>query len=177
MREEFDLLGEDGRALGTQKPRDEVHRDGDWHATVHIWVRDLRGDIVLQRRSMKKDTHPGKWDLSAAGHVDAGEEIMEAAIRELQEELGVKATSSDLRFLGVVKNIHQDDEVNDREFVHVFLYRERVFLDSLHYPKDEIEELATLSPRDLKKHSESGDPDLVPHPREMPLLFVALEHS
>ena len=71
--------------------RAEVHGNNLRHRAVHILVFNHSSEIFLQKRSRWKDRHPGLWDSSAAGHVDAGEDYDEAADRELNEELGVKA--------------------------------------------------------------------------------------
>jgi len=70
-------------------PRGEVHAQGLRHRAVHILVFDPSGPLYLQKRSMSKDTHPGKWTSSASGHVDWGEDYGPAARRELAEELGL----------------------------------------------------------------------------------------
>lgn len=89
--EPFDLCDRDGTLLGQVKSRREVHRDGDWHRALHLWVV-LRGEggprVVLQRRSLAKDTHPGLVDVSVAGHLRAGETEREA-LREADEEIGL----------------------------------------------------------------------------------------
>lgn len=72
------------------KRRGEVHAKGLMHRAVHILVFNSAGQLFLQKRSMNKDENPGQWDSSAAGHVDSGEEYLDCAIRELEEELGVK---------------------------------------------------------------------------------------
>jgi hypothetical protein len=59
-------------ALGATKRRGDVHRDGDWHRSVHVWLVDGDGRLLLQQRSVHKDTFPGRWDVSAAGHISAG---------------------------------------------------------------------------------------------------------
>ncbi len=69
--------------------RSEVHGDNLCHRAVHILIFNERGELYLQQRSRCKDRHPLLWDLSAAGHVMAGESYGEAAKRELQEELGI----------------------------------------------------------------------------------------
>jgi isopentenyldiphosphate isomerase len=56
---------------------------------VHILLFNSSGELFLQKRSMSKDEQPGKWDSSAAGHVDSGEEYPECASREIAEELGI----------------------------------------------------------------------------------------
>ena len=59
--------------------------------TVHCSIFNRKGEIYLQKRSRWKDRHPGQWDSSAAGHVNAGEQYDDAARRELHEELGITA--------------------------------------------------------------------------------------
>ena len=93
MSEEiFDVCNERDEIIG-QKTRQEVHRLGLRHRAVHVLVFNARGEMFLQKRSMKKDCFPGKWDSSASGHLDCGEDYDACAIRELREELGLEATS------------------------------------------------------------------------------------
>jgi 16S rRNA (adenine1518-N6/adenine1519-N6)-dimethyltransferase len=54
-----------------------------------VFAINGRGELLLQRRSRLKDAHPGVWDSSVAGHLDAGEGYREAAIREMEEEMGI----------------------------------------------------------------------------------------
>lgn len=70
-------------------PRQDVHAQNLHHRVVLIVVRDTRGRVYLQRRAASKPLHPGLWDVSAAGHVRAGESRKDAALRELHEELGI----------------------------------------------------------------------------------------
>ena len=66
--ERFDILdGVTGKPTGETKPRSAVHRDGDWHAAVHIWVVDEKGNTVIQKRAKDKDSWAGFWDISCAG--------------------------------------------------------------------------------------------------------------
>ena len=97
--EYFDVLTPDGGRTGQVKERSAVHRDGDWHGTAHIWlVRRQNGrlQVLLQKRSRKKETFPGCFDTSCAGHLSAGDSFEEGALRELSEELGIRAQASDL---------------------------------------------------------------------------------
>jgi len=60
--------------------REVCHKQGLWHCSVHIWIVDTTSSsILLQKRSMKKDTFPGRWDISSAGHVEKGKSILETA--------------------------------------------------------------------------------------------------
>ena len=88
MGEEFfDVVNERDEAVGRASRR-EVHARGLRHRAVHVLVFDRAGRLFLQKRSMKKDMSPGKWDSSSSGHLDAGEDYDAAAARELGEELG-----------------------------------------------------------------------------------------
>lgn len=60
------------------------------HPVVHLHIVDRTGRLYLQRRSMKKDIQPGKWDTAVGGHVDYGEQLVEALYREASEELGFR---------------------------------------------------------------------------------------
>ena len=84
------------RPLGMLKPRGEVHRDGDWHRSVHIWLVDAEGRMLLQKRSEHKDTNPGMLDVSCAGHVTGDDPLLETAMRELEEELGLSIAADEL---------------------------------------------------------------------------------
>jgi isopentenyldiphosphate isomerase len=90
MSEEiFDIVNERDEVIG-QAPRKEVHARGLWHRAIHVLVFNSRGEIFLQKRSLKKDIAAGKWDSSSSGHLDTGEDYDACAVRELREELGLK---------------------------------------------------------------------------------------
>jgi isopentenyldiphosphate isomerase len=84
----FDVVNERDEVIG-QQPRSEVHRLNLRHRAVHVLVFNARGQIFLQKRSMKKDRHPGAWDSSASGHLDHGENYDACAVREAGEEIGL----------------------------------------------------------------------------------------
>ena len=90
MSEEiFDIVNERDEVID-RGPRGEVHRLGLRHRAVHVLVFNSRGEVFLQKRSMKKDTAQGKWDSSSSGHVDSGEDYDACAVRELREEIGLR---------------------------------------------------------------------------------------
>ena len=85
--EALNIVDSNDQVIG-ENTRDEIHRLGQRHRSVHIFVFNSHGEIFLQKRSMQKDNDPGLWDTSVAGHVDSGEDYDQAALREVQEELG-----------------------------------------------------------------------------------------
>ena len=88
----FDVVNERDEVVG-RRPRSEVHRLGLPHRAAHVLVFNSRGQVFLQKRSLRKDRQPGVWDSSASGHVDAGEDYDTAAARELAEEIGLRPAS------------------------------------------------------------------------------------
>jgi isopentenyl-diphosphate delta-isomerase type 1 len=93
----FETVDEDGNVIG-RATRSQVHADKSLiHRSVHVHVFDNKGRLFVQKRAAGKDVQPGKWDTSVGGHVDAGESVEQAALREMAEELGIEGASP--RFL------------------------------------------------------------------------------
>ena len=104
MEEQIDILNADGSPAGYSCGRTKVHAEGLWHRTVHIWAFDSKGRILFQLRSRVKENNPGLFDTSCAGHISAGDSSVNAAVRELREELGVRKSSRDLEYLFEAKH-------------------------------------------------------------------------
>jgi isopentenyldiphosphate isomerase len=123
----FDVVTYGGRPTGRTKPRGDVHRDGDWHRAVHVWVTGIDDHgpfLTFQRRSLAKDTWPGRLDATVGGHYRAGEELRET-LREVEEEIGVNVDLADLRFIGKRICINEAEAgIVDHELQDVFLMRD-----------------------------------------------------
>jgi isopentenyldiphosphate isomerase len=87
--EYFDVVDEQDRVIG-RKTRQVIHKGGKWHRAVYIFVFNSKGELFLQKRGMNKDLDPGHWDCSVSGHLSTGQKYYEAALREAEEEIGVK---------------------------------------------------------------------------------------
>ena len=91
--EMFDVRTPQGDPTGEVKERSAVHRDGDWHGTAHIWLvrrREGRIELLLQKRSRTKESFPGCYDTSCAGHLSAGDTFLEAALGSLKRSWGLR---------------------------------------------------------------------------------------
>lgn len=99
----FDVVDERDAVI-RQASRFEVHRQNWRHRAVHIFVFDAHGQLFLQKRSRWKDKFPHRWDSSAAGHVNAGQDYAGTALRELEEELGVSATIAEIGAIEACEN-------------------------------------------------------------------------
>ena len=95
-------------------PKSEAHRQSLYHRAVFVLVFNPAGKLYLQKRGPKKSLYPGRFDLSATGHVQAGEARLDAAIRELHEELGLRVKT--LTRLDAI----QASEQTGYEFVTLF---------------------------------------------------------
>ena len=100
MDELIDVFSPEGQPTGETILRSEAHRLGVYHATVHVWFYSKEGEILFQKRAATKDTFPEYWDVSVAGHISAGENPLDSAIREVQEEIGSFVTYLDLYLIG-----------------------------------------------------------------------------
>jgi len=121
--------------------KDVAHREGIWHANIHVWILDRDGRVLLQQRSPSKATSPGLWDISAAGHIRPGED----GRREVEEELGVRVRADQLEQIGIL-TIDQDlPGLRDRERPRVHLWRSDLDLSDFTFPDGEVVALAGVS--------------------------------
>lgn len=101
--ERLDIVDNRGIPTGKTIDRETAHALGIRHRTSHVWIARKRNghtEILLQQRSVEKDSHPGCYDISSAGHIPAGVDFIPSALRELEEELGGHAQASELILCG-----------------------------------------------------------------------------
>lgn len=146
--EYLDIVDENGMPTGEIIMRSAAHRDGVLHRTAHVWVvRPSAGgyDVLLQKRSMDKDSFPGQYDTSSAGHIPAGEEPVPSALREMKEELGIEAKPEDLHFVRAFRIQYEKpfhgQVFRDNEVARVYIYMEPVDIDSLTLQASEVDEV------------------------------------
>lgn len=148
----FDEIEEDGSRTGLVKERGVVHEDGTLHATVHTWIvrpNDKSGyDLLLQKRSRRKDSNPGCWDISSAGHIEAGHGYLESALRELKEELGIEADPEQLREIGTRRCGFESEfygrPFRDNELSMIYIYQEPIDIKKLILQESEVSEVAWM---------------------------------
>ncbi len=111
MEELFDIVDEQDRVIG-RAPRSACHGDpGLIHRVAHVLVFNPAGELLLQKRSRHKDVQPGRWDTSVGGHLDAGEEYLQAALREMAEELGIVDQSLEFLYSYPHRNAFESENV------------------------------------------------------------------
>lgn len=117
--EVFDIVDELGNPTGETVVREEAHLLGIRHRTSHVWLLRVKNgalQVLLQKRSMKKDSFPGCYDISSAGHIPAGNTWVPSALRELEEELGLKMEENDLHEAGI-RSVFWQGEFGGKPFL------------------------------------------------------------
>lgn len=142
----LDIVDENGIPTGKTIERKIAHSEGIRHRTAHVWIirkTDNGAEVLLQKRAMGKDSFPGRYDTSSAGHIQAGDEPEESAIREMKEELGIDASVSDLHFVDkFVINYKKEfygKMFKDSEIAFVYVYTGSVDIDKLTLQKEELD--------------------------------------
>lgn len=152
--ERFDLYSADGTPLGVSKARRDVHRDGDWHRSLHVWVVLREGSgvagaprapcLLFQRRSPEKDTWPGALDVAVTGHLRAGEAILDG-LREAREEIGLELGPDDVVRLGLRRRADEHTPgVRDRELQAIFATATSLALADFAPDPDEVTSLVAI---------------------------------
>ena len=155
----FDVVDENDVPV-SKATRAEVHAKNLIHRAVHVLVFNRNGDLWLQKRSSRKDKNPGVWDSSVSGHLDAGEDYLTAAIRELGEEIGVEKNSEDLKQVVSVK------PTEETGWEHIQLYTTQ-HDGAVNFPAAEIESMMPFPIAEIKAWVEVSPTDFSPTFRMM----------
>lgn len=122
------IVDESGRVIGSAT-RGECHNGSKLlHPVVHLHIFDSQGRLYLQKRPDWKDIQPGKWDTAVGGHVDYGEDIIDALCREAAEEVGLTDFKPEFRTRYIF------DSVREREMVNAY----STVTDARPTPSDEV---------------------------------------
>ena len=151
MKEEFlEVYSPEGTKTGQKKSKSEIHRKGLFHSTVHVWIFTEEGNILIQKRSKKKELNPGVWDVSVAGHIKFNENIKEAAKRETLEETGININTKDLLKIGVYRSINIHPTAIDKEFFHTYILKIDKNSINLNFKNNEVDDLKFISIEEME---------------------------
>lgn len=175
--EHFDVINPDGTSAGYSLPRDDVHKKGLWHRTVHIWILNSSGQLLLQKRSLSKEVYPGCWDISCAGHLSAGDTSQGGAVRELKEELGIHVEPSELQYLFTVTQHYTSPDMTfvDNELTDVFMLQKDIPIQSFNIDPTEVLDVKYISISEFQKSINNRELGIAPHNEEFKMLFDFLK--
>ena len=144
--EYIDIVTKEGKPTGKSELKSIIHQKGYYHHTAHIWFYNKKGEVLLSQRSAKKTICPLMWDVSVAGHIDAGETIKQAAIRETEEEIGLTISENELQKIGVFECFQTyESGIIDNEFHNTFISELKVSISELTPQEEEVEALKLIT--------------------------------
>lgn len=159
--EYFDETNEKGEATGRVVSRQDAHKYGYRHNVIHIWIVNDKGEILLQRRSKYKDSYPNMYDVSCAGHIEAGNDKIETAIRELKEELDIDVTEAELEFAFMYNIYASNDVFVNNENAYVYVLFKNLDTENIKLQEEEVSEVKYFKLEELKVMAETKSPQLV----------------
>ena len=154
--EYLDYYSKDGEYIG-YKSREDVHKEGLWHKTVHCWLYDKEGNIYFQ---IRKDSN--RFYTTASGHVLKGETVKDAFKREIKEEIGLNIDSSDASLVRIVPwkmdKIKKDGTVfKDRAWANVYVDLFEDDINKFNFDKNEVLGLVRVNAKDTLNLFEKGE--------------------
>lgn len=175
--EYLDIRDEDGQITGCIKERKQVHQDGDLHGTSHVWIirkSEQKIQLLLQKRSANKDAFPGCYDISSAGHVPAGEDFIESAIRELKEELGIEIKEEELQFLDAFKfekkKMFYGQPFHNYEYSKVYILWKDIEPEEMVLQQEEVESVMWMDFKKCYELVEKKHPDFCIFMKELHMI-------
>lgn len=172
--EYIDIFDENNESTGEIKEKTQAHEEGNFHRTAHIWIMNDKKELLLQKRSATKKSYPNCWDISGAGHIRAGETVIEGAIIELKEELGIKVNKSELKFIAIVKSTKNP---KNNEFGYVYLLESNNEIKDYIFEDDEVSDVKYVYFKDLEKMVENRVAGLLIHKEEYKKLFEFIREN
>ena len=153
----LDVVDENNNLIGKTEDRELIHQKGLYHREVGIWIMNEKGEILVQKRSANKKQAPNKWGVTA-GHVDAGQEPIEVAIREVLEEIGLELSKEDIEFLFVVKKYKKfSDTQYNNNIQYIYFTKTNREISEYIIQEEELSEVKYISIEELEKIIENKD--------------------
>lgn len=177
--EMFDILNSDGKLENIIASKKDAHEKGLWHRAAHIWFINSKGEILLQKRAEWLESYPGKFDISAAGHLSAGDTKIAGALREVEEELGIKLDEKDLIHIG---EIHNESTQNNgtyinKEYNDIYVVHKDIPISNFKIQESEVSLVKYILINDLKELIKNQNGGIVNRKEEFEILFKYLDNK
>lgn len=159
MVEYFDVLTEEGEYANRIETRENCHKYGLWHKAVALFIINSENQVLLQKRSSKKKMWPNLWDISAGGHVLAGEFGFQAIIREIKEELGVEVAKENIIFIGASTSINEKGDIINKHFNEYYIVSKDINLSELKLQTEEVSDVKWFNKEEILNRIENNYED------------------
>ena len=130
MVEYWDLYDENRAKLGRTHLRGDPLGEGTYHIVVNVWIINNKDEILLTQRHPQKKLWGGLWECSASGSVLAGEDSVQGALRETEEEIGVILLPSEVVLIESIKR--------ESDFRDTYLARKDITVGELKFHPEEV---------------------------------------
>lgn len=172
--EYIDIVDEENNLIGKVEEKLYAHKQNLFHRTIHAWIINDKKELLIQKRSSSKKSYPNYWDISGAGHIKAGESILDGLKREMKEELGVEIDESKLEYIGVIKST---EEPNNMEFQYVCLIRLDKDVSDYVFEDNEVSEVKYVYFEELENIINKKTPNYIMHDEEYEKLFKYIREN
>ncbi len=134
------------------KERDLVHSENLWHREVAIFIINEKREVLIQKRAATKKQKPNMYAI-CAGHIDPNEEILDAAVREVYEEIGVKLDKRDLGFV----EIYVNNEEGNKHFKYLYIAKINTKIEDMVIQEEELSEVKYITIQELENVIKTHD--------------------
>lgn len=173
----IDVLDENGNKTGIVRNRKLIYKNGDWHKTVHVWLLNDNNELLIQKRAKDKETFPNLWAISIAGHVITSEDSVQAAQREIREEIGLNISTENLIYMFSIKRNQPYKNGYLNVLDDIYLLKYNLDVDSAKLQKEELSDIKFINYKEFEKRLTEKDPTFVPYTEEHELLFKYLKEK
>ncbi len=149
MDEMVDVLTETGKFTDNVEMKQLCHKKGLWHKAVAVFIINSKKQVLLQKRSKNKKMWPDMWDISAGGHVLAGEFGFQAIIREIKEELGLSVKKEEIIFIGCSTSINKKGDILNKHFNEYYIVTKDIDEKKLKLQKEEVSEVKWINKEEI----------------------------
>ena len=159
----IDIYDSKNRPLNKKKMKSEAHRKGLWHRVAHVWIYNSNKEIMLQLRAKDKQVYPNLWDISVAGHISAGEREIVSAMREVEEEIGLKVKESELQLLNIRNVQFTTNNTINNEIIYLYLLKFDGNIKQLKIQEEEVQEIKFFKLNELEKQLKENPEKFTPY--------------
>lgn len=164
MDEYIDIIDSIGKIINKKVLKSDAHKNGWLHASVHVWFYTDDYELLFQKRSENKIAFPNLWDISVAGHITSGESHINAAVREIKEEIGLEVKPNELRFIGTyAEMVKHNPTFIDNEIHYIYISKLCCSLNKLKIQEDELTDLKLVDINEFRKILKNKENTFVPH--------------
>lgn len=110
--------------------------NGKFRLSVHVWITNDKGELLVQQRLATAHKFPNMWSVTG-GSVKSGESSLEGVLRELSEELGIKASKEEMKFIASYRRI--------KDYVDVWVLNKNINIDDIVMQEDEVQDVKWMS--------------------------------